>query len=105
VLAVTTAKRVETMPEVPTMHEAGITDYEANAWIAIVAPARTPAAIVTKLNTAFNEIMVSADTRAHFTRLGWIPTTSTPQELHDYIKSEIVRWGKVMQAAGAVGIE
>ena len=104
-LAVTTAKRVETMPDIPTMHEAGITDYEANAWIGIVAPANTPAAVVSRLNRAFNEIMSSADTRAHFNRLGWIPTTSTPHELGDYIKSEIVRWGKVMQAAGAVGIE
>jgi tripartite-type tricarboxylate transporter receptor subunit TctC len=104
-LAVTTAKRVDTMPDTPTMHEAGITGYEANAWIAIVAPARTPAPIVTKLNKALNEIMTSSDTKAHFTRLGWLPTTSTPEELGDYIKSEIVRWGKVMQAAGAVGIE
>jgi tripartite-type tricarboxylate transporter receptor subunit TctC len=104
-LAVTTAKRVDIMPDLLTMHEAGITDYEANAWIAIVAPANTPVAIVTKLNKAFNEIMTSAETKAHFARLGWQPTTSTPQELGDYIKSEIVRWGKVMQAAGAVGIE
>ena len=104
-LAVTTAKRVDTMPDIPTMHEAGITDYEANAWIAIVAPANTPAGIVTRLNRTFNEIMTSAETQAHFTRLGWMPTTSTPQQLGDYIKSEIVRWGKVMQAAGAVGIE
>src|SRR5262245_49262539 len=51
-LAVTTARRVDTLPGVPTMHEAGITDYEANAWIAIVAPARTPAPIVTRLNRA-----------------------------------------------------
>jgi tripartite-type tricarboxylate transporter receptor subunit TctC len=104
-LAVTTANRVDTMPDIPTMHEAGITGYEANAWIAIVAPANTPGPVVIKLNKAFNDIMTSAETKAHFTRLGWQPTTSTPQELADYIKSEIVRWGKVMQAAGAVGIE
>jgi tripartite-type tricarboxylate transporter receptor subunit TctC len=104
-LAVTTAKRIDTMPDTPTMHEAGITGYEANAWIAIVAPARTPAAIVKKLNGAFNDIMMSEETKTHFTRLGWIPTTSTPEELGDYIRSEIVRWSRVMQAAGAVGIE
>ena len=104
-LAVTTAKRVDTMPDIPTMHEAGITGYEANAWIAIVAPAKTPASIVTRLNAAFKEIMASPETRTHFTRLGWQPTISTPDELGDYIRSEIVRWGKVMQAAGAVGIE
>lgn len=104
-LAVTTSKRVDIMPDIPTMHEAGIADYEANAWIAAVAPANTPAPIVGKLNRTFNDIMTSADTVAHFTRLGWQPVTSTPQELGDYIKSEVVRWGKVMQAAGAVGIE
>ena len=77
----------------------------ANAWIAAVAPAKTPDAIVAKLNRAFNEVMTAADTKAHFTRLGWEPVVSTPQELGDYIKSEVMRWGKVLQAAGAVGIE
>jgi tripartite-type tricarboxylate transporter receptor subunit TctC len=92
-LAVTTAMRIATMPDMPTMQEAGIKDYEANAWIAA------------KLNRTFNDIMMSADTKAHFTRLGWEPVVSTPQQLGDYIKSEVVRWGKVLQAAGAAGIE
>ena len=104
-LAVTTAMRIATMPDMPTIQEAGIKDYEANAWIAAVAPAHTPAPIVTRLNRTFNDIMTSADTKAHFTRLGWEPVVSTPQQLGDYIKSEVVRWGKVLQAAGAVGIE
>jgi len=104
-LAVTTARRIATIPDMPTMQEAGIADYEANAWIAAVAPAKTPDAIVGKLNRAFNEVMTAADTKAHFTRLGWEPVVSTPQELGDYIKSEVMRWGKVLQAAGAVGIE
>jgi tripartite-type tricarboxylate transporter receptor subunit TctC len=104
-LAVTTAKRVDSMPDTPTMQEAGIAGYEANAWIAVVAPANTPTGIVTRLNKALGEITTSAETKAHFTQLGWQPATSTPQELGDYIKSEIVRWGKVMQSAGAVGIE
>ncbi len=104
-LAVTTAMRIATMPEMPTMQEAGIKDYEANAWQAVVAPAGTPAPIVAKLNRTFNDIMMSPDTKAHFTRLGWEPVASTPEELGAYIKSEIVRWGKVVQAAGAAGIE
>jgi tripartite-type tricarboxylate transporter receptor subunit TctC len=104
-LAVTTARRIATMPDMPTMQEAGIKDYEANAWIAAVAPAGMPTSIVTKLNRTFNDIMMSADTKAHFTRLGWEPVVSTPQELGDYIRSEVVRWGKVLQAAGALGIE
>jgi tripartite-type tricarboxylate transporter receptor subunit TctC len=104
-LAVTTAMRIATMPDMPTMQEAGIKDYEANAWIAAVAPARTPDAIVVKLNRTFNDILTSADTKAHFAQLGWESVVSTPQELGNYIKSEVVRWGKVLQAAGAAGIE
>ena len=69
------------------------------------SPANTPAPIVTKLNQTFNDIMTSADTKAHFTQLGWEPVVSTPQQLDDYIRSEVVRWGKVLQAAGAAGIE
>jgi tripartite-type tricarboxylate transporter receptor subunit TctC len=104
-LAVTTAMRIATMPDMPTMQEAGVKEYEANAWIAAVAPAKTPDAIVGKLNRAFNDVMMSADNKAHFAQLGWEPVVSTPQELGDYIKSEVVRWGKVLRAAGAAGIE
>ncbi|MEA3109791.1 MAG: hypothetical protein QOI88_4396, partial [Gammaproteobacteria bacterium] len=105
VLAVTTATRVDTLPDIPTMQEAGVANYESNAWIAAVAPAATPAPIVAKLNRTFNDITSSADTRAHFSALGWQPVESTPQQLGDYIKTEIVRWGKVMEAAGAAGTE
>jgi tripartite-type tricarboxylate transporter receptor subunit TctC len=104
-LAVTTSFRVESMPDVPTMHEAGITGYEANAWIAIVAPAKTPAPIVARLNGAFNDILASAEAKAYFSRLGWQPLHTKPEDLAEHIKVEIVRWGKVMQAAGAEGVE
>ena len=93
------------MPDIPTMHEAGITDYKANAWIAIVAPAKTPPPIVARLNGAFDDILSSAEAKAYFSRLGWQPLNTTPEELGEHIKSEIVRWGKVMQAAGAEGVE
>jgi tripartite-type tricarboxylate transporter receptor subunit TctC len=104
-LAVTTQRRVDTMPDVPTMHEAGITGYEANAWIAIVAPAKTPAPIVARLNGAFNDILQSGEAKAYFGKLGWQPLHTTPAELGEHIKTEIVRWGKVMQAAGAEAVE
>jgi len=104
-LAVTTRERVDAMPEVPTMHEAGITDYNASAWIAIVAPARTPAAIVTKLNEALVELSKSPETQKRFADLGLRPLNSTPAELGAYMKTELVRWGKVVEAAGAKGVE
>jgi tripartite-type tricarboxylate transporter receptor subunit TctC len=104
-LAVTTSRRVESMPDVPTMHEAGIAGYEANAWQAMVAPANTPAPIVAKLNRALVDIVNTPETRKHYLDLGITPKGSTPEELGTYIKSEIVRWGKVVAAAGAAGIE
>jgi tripartite-type tricarboxylate transporter receptor subunit TctC len=104
-LGVTVAKRLETMPEVPTMHEAGVTGYEANAWIAIMAPANLSPTIVAKLNKALTEVVMSDETKTHFLNVGWVPLSSTPDELGAYIKSEIARWAKVVEAAGATGVE
>jgi tripartite-type tricarboxylate transporter receptor subunit TctC len=104
-LAVTTSRRVETMPNVPTMSEAGITGYEANAWQAMVAPAGTPAPIVAKLNKALVDIVNAPETKKHYLDLGIQAKGSTPEELGAYIKSEIVRWAKVVEAAGAAGVE
>ena len=104
-LAVTIRQRVDSLADVPTMHEAGITDYSASAWIAVVAPAKTPAGIVTRLNRALVEIVNLPETQQRFTGLGLRPLTSTPEELGAFMKSELVRWGKVVEAAGAKGIE
>jgi tripartite-type tricarboxylate transporter receptor subunit TctC len=104
-LGVTVAKRLETMPEVPTMHEAGVTGYEANAWIAIMAPANLSPTIVAKLNKAITEVVTSNETKTHFLNVSWVPLSSTPDELGAYIKSEIARWAKVVEAAGATGVE
>jgi tripartite-type tricarboxylate transporter receptor subunit TctC len=104
-LALTIMQRLDAFPEVPTMHEAGIANYNASAWQAFVAPAGTPAAIVARLNQALIEIVKSSETQKRFLELGLRPLTSTPDELGAYLKSELVRWGKVVEAAGAKGIE
>ena len=104
-LALTISQRLEAFPEVPTMQEAGIADYNASAWQAFVAPAGTPAPIVARLNKALLEVVNSPDTRSRFHELGLRPLTSTPDELGAYMKSELVRWGKVVEAAGAKGVE
>ena len=104
-LALTISQRLDAFPEVPTMHEAGIANYNASAWQAFVAPAGTPAALVTRLNRALIEIVKSPETQARFHELGLRPLTSTPDELGAHMRSEIVRWGKVVEAAGAKGIE
>jgi len=104
-LALTISQRLDAFPDIPTMHEAGITDYNASAWQAFVAPTGTPSPIVARLNKALLEVVNSPDTRSRFHELGLRPLTSTPEELGAYIKSELVRWGKVVDAAGARGIE
>ena len=104
-LALTIRERLEAFPEVPTMHEAGIANYNASAWQAFVAPAGTPAPIVTQLNEALVEIVKSKETQTRFHELGLRPLTSRPDELGTFMKSEVVRWGKVVEAAGAKGIE
>jgi tripartite-type tricarboxylate transporter receptor subunit TctC len=104
-LALTISQRLEAFPEVPTMHEAGITNYNASAWQAFVAPAGTPPAIVTRLNQALLEIVKSQETQKRFAELGLRPLTSTPDELGAFMQSELARWGKVVEAAGAKGIE
>ena len=80
-------------------------DYDASAWQAFVAPAGTPAAIVARLNRALVDVVKSPETQKRFHDLGLRPLTSTPDELGAFMKSEVVRWGKVVEAAGAKGIE
>jgi tripartite-type tricarboxylate transporter receptor subunit TctC len=104
-LALTISQRLDAFPEVPTMHEAGITDYNASAWQAFVAPANTPPPFVARLNQSLIEIVNAPDTRSRFQELGLRPLTSSPSELGAFMKSELVRWGKVVEAAGAKGIE
>ncbi len=104
-LALTIMQRLDAFPDIPTMHEAGIANYNASAWQAFVAPAGTPAAIVNRLNQALIEIVKSPETQKRFFELGLRPLTSTPEELGAYLKSELVRWGKIVEAAGAKGIE
>ena len=99
-LGVTTGRRLETMPDVPTLNEAGVTGYEANSWQCVVAPARLPAPIVAKLNAALVDIMATPDIRAHFLNIGWQPLSSTPEHAADYVRAEIERWTKLIGATG-----
>ncbi len=100
-LGVTVGKRVETIPDVPTLVEAGLTGYEANSWQSIVAPANVPRPIVTALNNALTGFLAEPATREHFLKLGMQPLSSTPEEFGAYIRAEIKKWAPVIKAAGA----
>jgi tripartite-type tricarboxylate transporter receptor subunit TctC len=101
-LGVTVGRRLETMPEVPTLIEAGLPGYEANSWQSLVAPANVPSPIVAALNQALTAVLDDGATREHFLKLGMQPMASTPQEFARYLRAEITKWAPIIKAAGAI---
>jgi tripartite-type tricarboxylate transporter receptor subunit TctC len=99
-LAISRIKRSRLYPDLPTMDEAGIKGFNLDAWAGIVAPAGTPSEIVTKLNAALRKVIDSPEVQARFKNVGFEGFSSTPQELGDYIKTEIAEWGKMVKDAG-----
>ena len=99
-LAVTTAKRIPQLPDVPTLQEAGVPGYEASVWLALLAPAGTPRDIVNKLNSEINKLMSSPDTRKALYDAGVEVSPSTPEAMTEYMAQELVRWGKVVKETG-----
>jgi tripartite-type tricarboxylate transporter receptor subunit TctC len=105
-LGVTSATRVATASEIPTLAEAGVPGYEAVAWLMVATRAGVPLDILNKLHTEMKTILAQPEVREQIARLGMIPQDSaSPEELHRYVASETVRWGKIVQQAGATGIE
>src|SRR5665647_668655 len=100
ILAVATAKRVANLPDIPTLGEVGITDFESSAWNAIAAPPKTPAAIVAKLNKAINEVLRNPELQAHFAALNLQAVGGTPAEATAFIRQETKVWGEVIKEAG-----
>ncbi len=98
-LAVTRIKRSSLFPELPTMDEAGIKGFNIDAWAGLVAPAGTPPEIVTKLNGALRKIIDSPDVQQKFKNVGFEGFSSTPDELGDYIKAQLVEWKKMVTDA------
>jgi tripartite-type tricarboxylate transporter receptor subunit TctC len=99
-LAVTSTKRVEALPDVPTFAEAGMPGYESVGWFGVVAPAGTPALIVAKLNGGIVEALKDPEIRQRSLVAGAIPAPTTPDAFGAMIRSEIAKWGKVIAEAG-----
>lgn len=98
-LGVSSLKRIEALPNVPTIAEAGVKDFDATQWYGIVAPAGTPRAIVLKLNTEIRAILQTEEVRERMLAEGAIAMPTTPEEFGNHIKSEIARWGAVIKSA------
>jgi tripartite-type tricarboxylate transporter receptor subunit TctC len=98
-LMTATAKRLSTLPDVPTAREAGLPGFEVAATYGVLLPAGTPAAIVTRLNREIDRVVALPDVQAKFQQLGIEIATATPDELSRRIRGEIAKWGKVIKDA------
>lgn len=99
-LALAAPQRSSALPDVPTVAEAGLKDFEINTWYGVLAPAGTPRPIVVRLNAELVKILQSAEMKERLAATGTEPLTSTPEEFAAYIKREIAKWGDVIRKAG-----
>jgi tripartite-type tricarboxylate transporter receptor subunit TctC len=100
-IAVTSAKRSEALPEVPTVAESGLPGFEASSWFAIFAPATTPPEIVQKLNAEVLKALEDSELRMRFAEIGGEIRPYKPDELRAFVQAEIEKWAKVVKASGA----
>jgi tripartite-type tricarboxylate transporter receptor subunit TctC len=103
-LAVTTLARWSVAPEIPPLNDAGVPGFDAAGWFMMAGPAGTPAVIAARLHSELKTIMGSAGIKEMADKIGVVPVVSPPlAELHAFIVSEKMRWGKVVQQAGLAG--
>ena len=103
-LGVTTAERVEAIPEVPPLTEIGLKHFGAVSWFMLVAPSGTPADVVSLLAREVSAVTAEAQVHQEFVKLGLAPVRSPPpEELLGFVKSEIALWGEIITKAGLAG--
>src|SRR4051812_34285842 len=98
-IAVTSLKRVSSLPDIPTVAESGVPGYEAISWYMLLTPSKTPASVVNQLNAETIKALTADDMREMMARGGVEPLGDTPREALDFLKAEIAKWGKVIRAA------
>jgi tripartite-type tricarboxylate transporter receptor subunit TctC len=98
-LAVTSAKRIPELPDVPTMEEAGVPGFISDTWNALSAPPKTPPAIIAKLNAAVNAALADPDIKANYGRMHLQAVGGTPENMRKIVTEDTVRWGKVIKEA------
>ncbi len=100
-LAVSTGQRVESFPELPTIAESGVPGFDVSAWDGLWAPARTPRAIIDKLNAAVRKSLADPELRAALVSRASDPAPTSPEELGRFVASEMERWGSAVKRSGA----
>lgn len=99
ILAVATLKRIPNLPDIPTLDEIGVKGFQSGTWNAIVAPPKTPAAIIAKLNKAANKVLRSDHVKELFAKVNLHPEGGTSAHAADFIKEQTALWGKVIKEA------
>ena len=98
-LAVTGKQRSEVLPEVPTLHEAGVPGYEATIWLGVMAPRATPKAVVDRLNDAISKISSQPDVRQAWGKQGAAPLVMNPAVFDKYVQDDVAKWARVIKSA------
>jgi tripartite-type tricarboxylate transporter receptor subunit TctC len=99
-LAVTRMQRSTLFPELPTLHEAGVANFDMDSWMGVFAPAHTPPEIVSRLNAELRKILDNPEIKARMAMVGFEGFWSTPEELGAFVKVQLVKWTKMIKDAG-----
>ncbi len=98
-IATSAATRFSSLPDTPTMQEQGIANYDVTVWYGVLAPARTPPAVVNALSAALNAIVQEPDLKARMRTNAMEPATSTPKEMQALIAADLSRWAEAVKRA------
>jgi len=99
-LAVTSAQRISVLPDVPTMQESGVPNFEVNSWYGLMAPAGTPAAILDKINADMHTALRAPEVEKRMLDVAMPPSPTTRQEFDQFVRGEVARWARVIKEAG-----
>jgi len=99
-LAVTSAKRLPELPDVPTVAESGIKGYEVLSWNGISAPAKTPKPVIEKLSSAVNKVINSPEVKANWAKQGAVPMGMTPDQFGKFMRADIQKWARLVKETG-----
>ena len=99
-LAITSSARANAAPDIPTVGESGVANYEAISWQGVAAPAGTPRSVVQRLNSELRKVLVQTEAQRQLAAQGYEPLSGTPDAFDAYIKAEIAKWSRVVKSAG-----
>ncbi len=99
-VAVSSAQRSRSLPDVPTFIESGVPDFEASSWVGLMAPVKTPKAIIDKLNTELNAVLNDPEVREKLNAMGIAAAPGTPEKFGEEIRRDLAKYGQVVKAAG-----